>query len=71
MKFIIRMYNKNGCGQGCGLSIRAWHVGVFIMVPESHLYAAINYVPHYPHDGLGWENWWENVTILLEICALL
>ena len=31
MKFIIRMYNKNGCG----LSIGAWHVGVFIMVPKT------------------------------------
>ena len=34
-------------------------------------YAAINYVPHYPHDGLGWGNWWGNVTLLLEVCALL
>ena len=33
MKFI--MYNKNGCGQGCGLSIGAWCVGVVIMVPET------------------------------------
>ena len=29
------MYNKNGCGQGCGLSIGAWHVGVAIMVPKT------------------------------------
>ena len=34
-------------------------------------YAAINYVPHSPHDGLGWGNWWGNVTLLLEVCALL
>ena len=33
MKFI--MYNKNGCGQGRGLSIGAWHVGAVIMVPET------------------------------------
>ena len=33
MKFI--MYNKNGCGHGCGLSIGAWHVCVAIMVPET------------------------------------
>ena len=33
MKFI--MYNKNGCDQGCGLSIGAWNVGVVIMVPET------------------------------------
>ena len=33
MKFI--MYNKNGCGQGHGLSIGAWHVGAVIMVPET------------------------------------
>ena len=33
--------------------------------------AAINYVPHYPHDGLGRGNWWGNVTLLLEVCALL
>ena len=29
------MYNKNGCGQGCGLSVGVWHVGVVIMVPET------------------------------------
>ena len=29
------MYNKNGCGQGCGLFIGTWHVGVVIMVPET------------------------------------
>ena len=29
------MYNKNGCGQGRGLSIGAWHVGAVIMVPET------------------------------------
>ena len=28
-------YNENGCGQGCGLSIGAWHVGVVIIVPET------------------------------------
>ena len=33
MKFV--MFNKNGCGQGCGLSIGACHVGVVIMVPET------------------------------------
>ena len=33
MKLI--MYNKNGCGHGCGLSIGAWHVGVFICWSES------------------------------------
>ena len=31
----VRMYNKNGCGHGCGLSIGVWHVGVLIMVPET------------------------------------
>ena len=29
------MYNKNGCGNGRGLSIGVWHVGVVIMVPET------------------------------------
>ena len=33
MKFI--MYNKNGCGNGHGLSIGVWQVGVVIMVPET------------------------------------
>ena len=42
-------------------------IDLYVMVT----YADINYVPHYPHDGLRWGNWWGNVTLLLEVCALL
>ena len=48
MKFI--MYNRNGCGQGCGLSIGAWHVGVVIMVPET-ISKKLRPMIHYPGNS--------------------